>query len=84
MMGRWPRMTLTLPVAPDLEVRVTMPRHVTSDEWSRMLGLLDVMRPGIVKESAEMVANSTKESPEMVANSPEKEIVSPANGVHST
>lgn len=73
MMGRWPRMTLTLPVAPDLEVRVTMPRHMTSGEWSRMLGLLDVMRPGIVKES-----------PEMAANSPEKEIVSPANGVHST
>jgi hypothetical protein len=51
--GRWPRMTLTLPVATDLEVRATMPRHMTADEWSRMLGLLDVMRPGIVKESPE-------------------------------
>lgn len=84
MMGRWPRMTLTLPVAPDLEVRVTMPRHMTSGEWSRMLGLLDVMRPGIVKESPEMAGNSAKESPEMAANSAKKEIVSPANGVHST
>jgi len=37
-----------------------MPRHMTADEWSRMLGLLDVMRPGIVKESPE---NASKSGP---------------------
>jgi hypothetical protein len=55
-MARWLRMTLALPIAVDLEVKVTLPRHMAADEWARMLELLEAMRPGIVKESADIDA----------------------------
>lgn len=43
------RVTLALPIEPDVEVRVMIPRHMTADQWARMVYLLEQMRPGIVK-----------------------------------
>lgn len=46
---QWGRTTFTLPIEPEIEVRVTMPRHLSPEQWARMLHILDEMRPGIVK-----------------------------------
>ena len=49
----WGRITITLPIEPDVEVRVMMPRHLTAEQWARMLHILDEMRAGIVKDTGQ-------------------------------
>lgn len=39
---------LVLPLSPEFQAILHIPRHLTEEEWAQMLRVLDLMRSGIV------------------------------------
>lgn len=50
-MASWGRITLSLPITPDIEIRVITPRQLTPEQWARMIELLETIRPGMVADN---------------------------------
>jgi hypothetical protein len=45
-------LTLAIPLEPGAHATVTFPRPMTEERWEQFMHVLEVMKPGIVREDA--------------------------------